>query len=233
MAVSNRTLTRRLLPVAVVLTVAAYFWQQRAAATAPACTWRIGTGTEIKQAKNYDELPADSPFRLAFTAVEPTYVYVFSHSIVDGTLLLWPSPDLRSDLGQPLPMGMATLPGRTEDDKSQAKELAWTTRSQVVGTSTVVVIAATQPVAELEAILPKLRRWSNSVMPDKSMLVTKPALGETPLAPPLSNELPSELLRRAAQATISLVHPNGPMPLVPGLDDVWCSSWRFVEKKGP
>ncbi|MCA8965118.1 MAG: hypothetical protein H6838_08555 [Planctomycetes bacterium] len=232
MAAPKKSLTRRLLPVAAALAIAGYFWQRQASADAPACTWRVGTGTEIKQAKNYDELPAESPFRLAFTAIAPTYVYVFSHSIVDGTLLLWPSADLKSDLAQPLPTGMATLPGKTETEKSETKELAWTTRSQVQGTSTVVVIAALQPLPELEAILPKLRRWSNSVMPDRSMLVTKPALGETPLAPPLSSELPSELLRRAAGATISLVHPNGPMPLVPGFDDVWCSSWRFVEKKG-
>lgn len=226
MAASNRTLIRRLLPVAVALVAAAYFWQQQRGADAPACTWRVGTGTGIKQARNYDELPAESPFRLAFTAIEPTYVYVFSHSVVDGTLLLWPSPDLKTDLPQPLPKGTATLPGRIDD-----KELAWTTRSQVQGTSTVVVIASHAPVPELEAILPKLRRWTNSVLPDRSMLVTKPVAGETPLGPPLSSELPDELLRRAASATITLVHPNGPMPLVPGLDNVWCSSWRFVEQK--
>lgn len=226
MTAPKRSVTRMMLPAIIALAVASYFWQREASIDTPACNWRIGTGTEIRPAKNYDELPAESPFRVAFTATEPTYVYIFSHSIVDGTLLLWPSPDIRSDLVQPLPKGPSTLPGKADD-----KELAWTTRGQIVGTSTVVVLAAHQPIAELEAILPQLRRWTNSVLTDRTMLVTKPTLGETPLGPPQSTELPNELLRRAAGATISLVHPNGPMPLVPGMDDIWCSSWRFVEKK--
>jgi hypothetical protein len=220
---------RRLLAPAAVTAVALAIWYSSSSdspgSEVPACTWRIGSGTDSKQGRNYDELPADSPLRLSFACSEPRFVYVFSHSAEDGTVLLHPSPDVKSDLAQPLPPGQHVLPGRHAD-----KDLAWTSRSGVRATQTLIAVAAREPVPELEALAAKVRRWSNSVFGDGSMLVTKQALGAvdrgpfTPLAEPL--------LLRASEAGITAVAPNGPMLPDAQRPGVWSSSWRIVEQKG-
>ena len=74
----------------IALAVGAYFWQMSpATGVVPACTWRVGRGTDIVQGANYDELPAESPIRLSVVCPKPRHVYVFSHSQEDGTVRLW------------------------------------------------------------------------------------------------------------------------------------------------
>ena len=222
---AKRSVFRPFLFTAVAAAAALWIWNSEVEYD-PACTFRVGSGGEAKPARNYAELPAETPFRIAATPGKAKHFYVFSHNVVDGTVLLWPSPDLRSDLGATLDR-MATLPGRVDD-----KDLAWTTRSELRGTTVVVAIAAAAPIPELDVALPRLRRWTNSVLTDRSMLVTKPKAGEEPLGPPLSSEFPLLLLKLAAQATITRDDPNGPMTAVPGHDDVWCAGWRFTEVAG-
>ncbi|MBL8727007.1 MAG: hypothetical protein JNM25_01160 [Planctomycetes bacterium] len=213
-----------LVPGLVLMAAGVIWWRHEPGA--PAATWRIGTGTEIRQGRNFDELPPESPIRLSLHLPDPTYVYVFSHSREDGTLLMWPTAALQSDLPQPLPVGQSVLPGRHAD-----KELAWTTRSGVRAGTTFVVVAALAPVPELEQLLPRLRHWTNTVFPDGAMLVTKPGGGEV-AGPPLSPDFTSPLLLRAASRDATDVLPNGPLRADAELTDVFVGCWRIVEKQG-
>jgi hypothetical protein len=191
----------------------------------PAATWRIGTGTEIRQGHNYDELPIESPIRLSYSCDEPRHVYVFGYSAVDGTVLMFPSPPLRTELGNPLPPGGALLPGA-----SDGEEIAWTTRSGILATTVFLVVAATEPIADLEALLPKLRRWTNTVLPDGSIQVTNPDAG-VELAGKAREPLPLPLLQRAADLSLNETMINGPLRPDPVLDGVWIGSWRVKEKQ--
>lgn len=215
-----------ILPVLVVGAAAAIWLATRNnESAAPAATWRIGKGADVRQGRNYDELPAESPVRLSFHGETPCWVYVVSHSKEDGTLLLFPSPDLRCDLANPLPAGSAVLPG-TYDGKEQA----WTNRAQVLATTTFVVIAAHEPVAELESLLPHLRRFSNSVLPDRSMQVTNPTAG-VDVQGKSGEPLPLPLLQRAADRSLDETLINGPLAADPIVAGVWIGSWRVKEQR--
>jgi hypothetical protein len=164
------------------------------------------------------------PIRLALRCDEPRFVYVFSHSTEDGTLLLFPSPNVRSEAVQPLAAGHAVLPG-TRD----GKELTWTSRHQILATTTFVVVAAKERVAELEALLPRLRRWSNTTMTDGSMQVTDPAEGTERAAGPRT-ALPEPLLQRAAEISLTATLVNGPLQPDSQHEGVWIGSWRIKER---
>lgn len=208
---------------AVALLAAGVIWWRRAEMV-PAATWRIGSGTEIRQGRNFDALPPESPIRLSLHVGAPSHVYVFSHSREDGTLLMWPSPDITSDVSQPAPGGHTVLPGRHGD-----KELAWTTRTGIRAGTTFVVVAAAAPVPELEELLPRLRYWSNTVFPDGAMLVTQPTEATGELLGRPGTELPSALLQRAARRDPDRVSPNGPLEPDAELPGVFTGSWRIVE----
>jgi hypothetical protein len=208
---------------ALALLIGVMWWQSDP--ERPAATWRIGTGTDIRQGRNFDELPPESPIRLSLHLPAPTHVYVFSHSREDGTVVLWPTAALRSDLSRPLPAGQSVLPGSHD-----GKELAWTTRTGIRAGTTFAVVAAEEPVPELEQLLPKLRHWTNTVFPDAAMLVTKPADGDIAGAP-LSPDFPTPLLQRAARQRATEVLPNGPLQADPELPGVFTGSWRILERK--
>ncbi|MBL8731072.1 MAG: hypothetical protein JNN13_01745 [Planctomycetes bacterium] len=218
-------MNRRVLLVPMIAVVAAVtVWKAAPMlASAPAATWRVGNDAAMRQGRNYDDLVADSPVRLAVTCDEPCRVYVFSHSDTDGTILLFPSPDLQSDLPGLLPKGSHVLPGKLD-----GKELAWTTRSGVLPVTTFVVVAAREPVPELEALLPRVRRWTNSVMTDRSLAVTQPKDVEIVGAP--RQPLPAALLQRAAERSFTEDLVNGPLTPDAVLDGVWTGSWRVREK---
>lgn len=212
-----------LLPGIALLGAGLVWWRQDAAA-APAATWRVGTGTDFRQGRSFDELPPESPIRLSLHLPAPMHVYVFSHSREDGTIAMWPAPGLQTDLAQPLAAGQSVLPGSHAD-----QQIAWTTRSGIRAGTTYVLVAAAQPVPELERLLPKLRSWSNSVFPDATMLVTKPA-GVEVEGPPLSATFPSPLLQRAVQSSRDQTLPNGPLQPDAELPGVFVGCWRIVEK---
>ncbi|HZN41735.1 MAG TPA: hypothetical protein VFD82_23225 [Planctomycetota bacterium] len=192
----------------------------------PASTWRIGLGAQITQARNYHELAAESPIRLSFTCSEPRYVYVFSHSLEDGTVLMFPSAELKGGLANPLPAGNTVLPGVSAD-----KELAWTTRSGILAVTTMVAIASRERIPELEELIGKVRYWSNCVLTTGDMVVTKAKEGMQVLGPPRSTKFPSPLLQRAAEFAITDDMPNGPMHEDTVLPGVWTTSWKVIEQK--
>jgi hypothetical protein len=215
----------RVLVVPAIAGIAAVAYWLSAKPDIPAATWRIGIGTEIRQGKNYDELAPESPIRLSFACAQPRHLYVLSHSQEDGTVVLFPSPEVRGSLANPLSGGNSVLPGKLED-----KELAWTTRSGVSATTVFLVVAARDPIAELEALLPKLRRWTNSVLPDRTMLVTKPEAGTEVLGPARA-PLPLPLLQRAADTSVTAVTINGPLHPDTVYPWVWIGSWRVKEAR--
>ncbi|MFT4515054.1 MAG: hypothetical protein ACI89X_002093 [Planctomycetota bacterium] len=192
----------------------------------PASTWRAGTETDYRQVGNYLELQPETKLRLSYTCSEPRHVYVFSHSTEDGTILMFPSPDVRGSPKNPLEPGNTVLPGSYDD-----KVLFWTNRSEILATTTLVVVAATEPVAELEALLPHLRRWTNSAMPSKSMQITNPPTGTEVQAKPGTPQ-PSKLLARAADRTVAETLVNGPMA-PDRMPNVWTSSLRVKEALQP
>jgi hypothetical protein len=210
-----------ILPVLAAAAAAGIWWNEEPAG--PACTWRIGTGAEIRQGTHYERLPPETPFRLSLHTAEAMHVYVFSNSAEDGTLLLWPTSALRSDLDQPLPAGHHVLPGSLE-----GKELAWTTRTGIRASTTFVVVAAREPIPELEAFMPRLRHWTNTVFPEHTMLVTNPPTGTEVLR---GSEFPTPLLLRAARYRVTEVLPNGPLGADPEAPGVWYGSWTVVEER--
>ncbi|HEB52571.1 MAG TPA: hypothetical protein ENI87_04865 [bacterium] len=216
---------RVVLPILAAGAAAALWWTYSppTPGEVPAATWRIGSGDELRQARNYDELPPETKLRLSFHCGEPRYVYVFSRSDEDGTLLMFPSPDVRGGPENPLPAGHTVLPGKRDD-----VDQAWTTRAEIRATTTFVVVAARQPVDELELLLPHLRRWTNSALPNRSMLVTNPRTGE--VRGRAREPWPSALLARAAERTITETLVNGPLHPDDELAGVWTAGLRIKER---
>lgn len=214
--------------IAVVVALAAW-WQApaRVAPGTPAATWRVGPIDDFQQARNYHELSPESPLRLSLSCGEARHLYVFSHSAEDGTLLLFPSPDLKGSPRNPLPSGRTVLPGQRDGDA-----LAWTTRSGIRATTSYVVVASAAPLQELESLLPRLRRWSNQVMPDESMQVTRPA-SEVELAGAPRQGWPADVLRRAADRAVAETQVNGPLHADEVVAEVWSSSFRVRELADP
>lgn len=199
----------------------------------PAATWRIGlagspsgdSATDHRQARNYDELPAETSLQLSYNCTEARYVYVFGRSTEDGTLLLFPSPELKGSLSNPVPAGQAVLPGSLDDGP-----LTWTTRADILATTTYIVVAAREPVPELEALLPHLRRWTNSVLPNQSLQITNPADGSKVKGKPRS-PWPSAVLERAAKRSQTETLVNGPLHDDEQLPGVWSSGVWIKEAR--
>ncbi len=216
-----------LLPLLAAGAAAAFWLLNRSPdqAGVPAATWRVGDGDGLRQARNYDELAPETPVRLSFSCDAERHVYVFSHSLTDGTLLLFPSPQLEPGPTNPLPAGRTVLPGG-----EGGADLAWTTRAEVQATTTFLVVAAASPVAELDALLPRLRRWTNTVLPDGSLQITNPPTGDEVAGRP-REDLPAALLRRAAERTLTETVVNGPLHAdAPG---VWTGGFRAKEVGEP
>ncbi len=207
---------------AIAILAAGVIWLSRGPSV-PAATWR--TGADGRQPRNYEELPAGTPVTLSFWCDEARFVYVFTHNREDGTLLLFPSPDVRSDLAQPVPPGHHVLPGARD-----GKELAWHTRHEISATTTWMVVASKQAVPELDALLPKLRRWTNTALTSGAMDVTNPPAGVEVAAGP-GKPLPDPLLLRAADAADTATVVNGPLEPDAVREGVWVGSWRTKEDR--
>ncbi len=216
---------RLVLVPAIALIAAGIVWYSQTDAV-PAATWRTGTGADVKQGRNWDELPAETKVRLSFRCDSSRYVYVFSHSQTDGTLLLFPSPEVMSDLTQPLAAGHSVLPGARDGN-----ELAWTTRAEVLPSTTFLVVAAKERVPELEALLPKLRRWSNRALTSGLMAVT--AIKDAEVVSGPGQPLPDALLQRAAELSLRTDLVNGPLTPDTARPDTWLGSWRIKELATP
>lgn len=217
-----------LLPAIALLGAGALWWTNRDPfpTDTPAATWRAGDSSDFEQGRAFHELPAGTPIRLSFHCSEPRHVYVFSRSAEDGTLLLFPSPDVHSDVANPLEPGRTVLPGSNDDEA-----LAWNSRSQILATTTFVVIAADRALPELDELATRLRRWTNRARTDGSMVVTNPAAGVA-VAGTARQDWPHPLLARAAMRGAAATEVNGPLTPDPKLPGVWTGSWNIRERPG-
>jgi len=214
----------------IAVGIALLVWQFRdgpGLSPVPSATWRVQIDDEYRQARNYGELAEETAVRLSFSCSEARHVYVFGHSRVDGTLLMFPSPELKSDLGNPVPAGHHTLPGTFDD-----KEVTWTTRAEILGLTTFVAVASAEPIADLEELSRSLRRWTNSVLPDQSLQITNPtSAAEVKGAP--RTDWPNAILKRAAERSNNEVIVNGPMAPDEQLAGVWSCSVHVKEAVNP
>mgnify|MGYP000853982567 CR=1 FL=1 len=215
----------RIVVVPIIVGIAAgAVWFAQGTKGTPAATWRVGTGDDMRHARNYDELAPESAVQLAFTCDEPRHVYVFSHSAEDGTVLLHPSPNVHTDATNPLAAGRVVLPGRNRD-----RDLAWNTRMQILATTTFLVVAAKEPLTDLEALFPRMRRWTNTARTDGSMHVTLPPTGEKDLIGAPRQELPHALLQRAADRCTVATIVNGPLEPDTVHPGVWTGGVKVKE----
>lgn len=166
------------------------------------------------------QLPTEFPLRLELTLEEPMHVYVASHDLVRGTIAMFPSTALRTDLGiNPLPAGVHGLPGR-----HLGKELLWHA-GDGVGGAVFLVIASREPLADLAGVLRSCRQMGNAAFPHLPVLGTYAPLGGMGTTPPRTS-LPHPLLAAAERA--ALVDHDGPMTRVPGHDGVFAAVLRVV-----
>jgi len=75
---------------------------------APVVVWTV----DGQPAHPFDNLPAEAAVRLHVHWTAPLYCYVASWSATDGTLALFPTPWLVTDLKNPMAAGKVTLPGK-------------------------------------------------------------------------------------------------------------------------
>jgi hypothetical protein len=218
------TVNRRvaLYPILIVTSAALIWWGsgRSQATTVPACAWRMGEDSH--QGRPYEEVPPGTAIRFAAFGPQPMHWYVASHSELDGTLALFPSPQLATSANNPLPAEWTQLPGRHGE-----QELAWGAREDG-GVTTFVAIATVEPIADLAATLARCRQASNTTFPDGSYAVTNPR-DERSFAGPPHTPIAHPLLAEAA--ALPPDSPNGPMHASRTVAGAFLSSWRTVTAK--
>lgn len=217
-----------ILPAVAAIAFAAFWWSNHRAGAPtaiPAASWCLGAGPGYTLGRPGDELAAGTPLRLRVQCGEPRHVYVVRHGEVDGTALLHPAPGLPGGVDQPMPPPAAWLPG-----PANGLDRVWATPADA---ATFVVVAAADPVAELEALLPKLRRARSAATADAPPPAAPPADGAAVVAGAPGAPLPSPLLQRAAELARKATMSNGPLTPDTVLAGVWVGSWRVKPKAAP
>jgi hypothetical protein len=227
---SVRAMERRalVLPAVAAVAFAAFWWSNHRAGAPtaiPAASWCLGAGPGYTLGRPGDELAAGTPFRLRVQCGEPRHVYVVRHGDVDGTVLLHPAPGLPGGVDQPVPPPAAWLPGPSND-----VDRVWATPADA---TTFVVVAAAGPVAELDVLLPKLRRARSAATADVPPPAAAPADGTAVVAGAPGGQLPSPLLQRAADLARTTTMSNGPLTPDTVLAGVWVGGWRVKPKAAP
>lgn len=210
------------ITVAFAAVATVLLWNVAPSTDAPVLTWKLGAdGAEPQQ---YAVASADSPLRLHVLSRSDVNVYVASFNATDGTLALFPTPMLSSDAANPLTAGEHLLPGKRGD-----QSIAWPVRSGVPGATDYVVVASKQALPELAAVLAKCRYFSNTTLPDGSLVFPYPkdvpakdAAGKTALPHALLTEA------QALKADTS----GGEMTPAKGRTDVWLACFKLAPVPG-
>ena len=92
--------------------------------------------------------------------------------------------------------------------------------------------AAVNRLTALEDLAGKLRRWTNSVLPNKSLQITNPSDGREVAGAP-GTDWPNGILKRAAERSNNEVLVNGPMAPDEQVAGVWSSSVHVKEAVNP
>jgi hypothetical protein len=207
------------ITVAFAAVAAVLLWNTAPSTEAPVLAWKLGEdGAEPQQ---YAVVSAEAPLRLQVHSRSDVHVYVASFSATDGTLTLFPTPMLVSDAQNPLTAGEHLLPGKKGD-----QSLAWPVRGGVPGATEYVVVASKQALPELAAVLAKCRYFSNTTLPDGSLLFTYPK--DVPAKDAAGKAaLPHPLLLEAQK--LAPVTPNGAMTAAKDHPDVWLACFKLAQ----
>ena len=165
------------------------------------------------------ELTQEDPLVLQLDLDGPAYVYVAWYAPSLGTLALFPSEQLRTDLPNRLAAGRHRLPGTTEEIEGSWPAL-WPARSLCA-----MVVVSREPRRDLETMFATFRQVGNAAFRDRSMGLYAPKRGMASVPP--KGTLPSGLLRQAYDLPASGA-------LVPAGDGVWIGAMRatLAEKSG-
>lgn len=178
----------------------------------------------------HDERPIEP-----FTDVEPlttlrceleldreSFVYAVSSDLTRGTIALFPSEQLRSDLPpNPWPAGRYALPGRHLD-----RDLHWHA-GDAAGAIAFVVLVSDAPLTELESVLPRMQQMGNGAFPQRPVLGTyAPKIGIEHA--PTRSAAPAAILRDAL-AIQRFDHDGALHELAEG---VYASSLRLTVRSG-
>ncbi|MSR38359.1 MAG: hypothetical protein EXS02_05925 [Planctomycetes bacterium] len=215
---------RRMVWLLLVLIAAglAYSLVANTGASGPVLTWQLGDSNTEHVAGTYQEVGVDEPLRLSVRSSEPLFVYVLSHDLQTGTIAWWPSPMLHTDLQNPLPAGTTTLPGKQNDVlRSFAAQPS-------LAVTDWIVIASRTAIADLGAVMPRLRQASNTTFTNGTVVVSNPNDGKPPIG--LPKEAPPHPLLLIALAEPKLANPNAPM-LPTKTAGIWTATLQIVAKK--
>lgn len=178
----------------------------------PRARWRIGE--DQRKVAQFAEATANTPVFLELDLPFAAHVYLASWSRMQGTIALFPSERLSTDLMNPLPAGKHQLPGRFED-----KLMSWPSHA-VVGPIHYLLVVSKEPLAELNDTMRKVRQMGHMArlgtgFHDRGMYLFAPE-GGMKLVP--SNEQPAakELdAARTAFTNLESLDSDGPLLELP------------------
>jgi hypothetical protein len=205
------------ITVAFAAVAAVMLWNSGPSTEAPVLAWKLGADGAAPQ--QFAVASAEAPLALRVQSRSDVHVYVASFSATDGTLALFPTPMLVSDAQNPLTAGEHLLPG-----KKGEQSLTWPVRGGVPGATDYVAVASKKALPELAAVLAKCRYFSNTTLPDGSLLFTYPK--DVPAKDAAGKAaLPHPLLVEAQK--LAPVNPNGAMTAAKDQPDVWLTCFKL------
>jgi hypothetical protein len=183
----------------------------------PALRWRVGE--DRKQVDGFSEVKAGTQLLLEVSLPETAHVYVLSWSRIQGTIALFPSERLNTNLVNPLPPGKHVIPGVFDGEP-----MTWPSHN-VIGPVSYVVLASEHPLGEVEAVLPRLRQLGHmgklAGVHDKEMYLFAPSGGMKATPPPESPAVPD------LKAAIDDVQVSSDGPLRKLRAGVWARSFTL------
>src|SRR5690606_37476450 len=155
----------------------------------PFVFWQLGDGD--RAVEQYAEVPAGTALGLTIELPFAAHVYVASWSALQGTIELFPSARLSTELTNPLPDARHWLPATLEGTR-----LTWPTHA-VVGPIHYLVVVSREPCTGLEETLRRVRQMGHmarldSGFGDRSMYVFAPE-GGMKVVPPNDKPAAPEL----------------------------------------
>jgi hypothetical protein len=145
------------------------------------------------------EVAAGAPIGVTVELPFPAHVYVASWSALQGTIALFPSDRLSTELRNPLPPGAHWLPATLDGER-----LTWPTHA-VVGPIHYLTLVSRQPLPDLEERLQQVKQMGHMAklgtgFADRGMYVFAPS-GGMRIAPP--NDAPAAPELEAARAAFT------------------------------
>ena len=201
----------------IVVGLLAYWLTSRQGAELTEVRWLAGHDGAAVEA--FATLEKESPLVLELSLPSAAHVYVASFEPVRGTIAMFPSTWLRSDLpANPMPAGVHRFPG-THD----GVDLLWHA-GDVPGPISFMVVVSERPLPELEATMKTLRQFGNAAFPKRQLTGCYAPEGGMAVVPELTIVHGEEL--RSAFDLID-TEGSGPMRPHPARTGVWFKVLRL------